>query len=206
MSVQPEPFSVGSPNVLERSTFGAVLRRVENQTEVHCQFHRCLDHTIVLTINGHTDTNCRAPWVTLLDLMRERMHLSGAKKGLRSGTMRKPCTVSSTASHHSCCVGGSGDGAEIHHAGRARKTQASFHPCRQLHRARTTSNVAIARRGKFARGWTAATKHTPAQARDSRNRERQHSAGCGATPTSQTPSRKFLRRSRKQRVRNEPLD
>ena len=47
---------------------------------------------ITLTVNGHSQRLDVEPWTTLLDLLRERLHLSGAKKGCDHGQCGA-CTV-----------------------------------------------------------------------------------------------------------------
>ncbi|EYF04699.1 (2Fe-2S)-binding protein [Chondromyces apiculatus] len=49
-------------------------------------------HTITLTINGAKKQVEVAPWTTLLDLLRESLHLTGAKKGCDHGQCGA-CTV-----------------------------------------------------------------------------------------------------------------
>ena len=41
-----------------------------------------------LTINGEAHALELEPWVTLLDLLRERLHLTGSKKGCDHGQRR----------------------------------------------------------------------------------------------------------------------
>ena len=47
---------------------------------------------VTLTINGAPHTRTVAPWVTLLDLLREDLHLTGSKKGCDHGQCGA-CTV-----------------------------------------------------------------------------------------------------------------
>jgi len=49
-------------------------------------------HRIELTINGQPHTIEVEPWVTLLDLLRDRLHLTGTKKGCDHGQCGA-CTV-----------------------------------------------------------------------------------------------------------------
>jgi len=48
--------------------------------------------TCNLTVNGHSHSVLIEPWVTLLDLLRERLHLTGSKKGCDHGQCGA-CTV-----------------------------------------------------------------------------------------------------------------
>src|SRR5262245_1151710 len=48
--------------------------------------------TVTLTINGETRKLAVAPWTTLLDLLRERLDLTGTKKGCDHGQCGA-CTV-----------------------------------------------------------------------------------------------------------------
>ena len=48
--------------------------------------------SITLTINGDTHHLAVEPWTTLLDLLRERLHLTGSKKGCDHGQCGA-CTV-----------------------------------------------------------------------------------------------------------------
>ena len=49
-------------------------------------------HKIVLTLNGSRREIAAAPWTTLLDLLREDLHLTGTKKGCDHGQCGA-CTV-----------------------------------------------------------------------------------------------------------------
>jgi xanthine dehydrogenase YagT iron-sulfur-binding subunit len=49
-------------------------------------------HKIVLTLNGSRHEMAVAPWTTLLDLLREELHLTGTKKGCDHGQCGA-CTV-----------------------------------------------------------------------------------------------------------------
>ena len=49
-------------------------------------------HKIVLTLNGSRREVAAAPWTTLLDLLREDLHLTGTKKGCDHGQCGA-CTV-----------------------------------------------------------------------------------------------------------------
>lgn len=49
-------------------------------------------HPIELTVNGRSHTVDVEPWVSLLDLLRDRLHLTGTKKGCDHGQCGA-CTV-----------------------------------------------------------------------------------------------------------------
>jgi xanthine dehydrogenase YagT iron-sulfur-binding subunit len=49
-------------------------------------------HKIVLTLNGSRREIAAAPWTTLLDLLREELHLTGTKKGCDHGQCGA-CTI-----------------------------------------------------------------------------------------------------------------
>jgi xanthine dehydrogenase YagT iron-sulfur-binding subunit len=70
--------------------------------------------TIKLTINGVTQTLDVQPWVTLLDLLRERLDLTGTKKGCDHGQCGA-CTVIVDGKRINSCLSlaVSKDGAEI---------------------------------------------------------------------------------------------
>lgn len=67
-----------------------------------------------LTINGLRHRFTGEPWVTLLDLLRERLHLTGAKKGCDHGQCGA-CTVLVNGRRTNSCLklAVSLDGAEI---------------------------------------------------------------------------------------------
>ena len=83
---------------------------------------------ITLTINGETREIAVAPWTTLLDLLRERLDLTGTKKGCDHGQCGA-CTVLVNGTRMNSCLvlAVMKDGAEIttveglagiaHHAG-----------------------------------------------------------------------------------------
>jgi xanthine dehydrogenase YagT iron-sulfur-binding subunit len=88
---------------------------LENQTEVPLSNSTAaLTIPIVLTINGTRHELSLPPWVTLLDLLRERLHLSGAKKGCDQGQCGA-CTVLIDGHRINSCLvlAVSRDGAEI---------------------------------------------------------------------------------------------
>ena len=70
--------------------------------------------TIKLTINGVSQTLDVQPWVTLLDLLRERLDLTGTKKGCDHGQCGA-CTVIVDGKRINSCLSlaVSKDGAEI---------------------------------------------------------------------------------------------
>jgi xanthine dehydrogenase YagT iron-sulfur-binding subunit len=69
---------------------------------------------MTLTVNGIRHQLSLAPWVTLLDLLRERLHLSGTKKGCDHGQCGA-CTVLIDGQRINSCLilAVSRDGAEI---------------------------------------------------------------------------------------------
>ena len=69
---------------------------------------------LTLTINGKTKQHQVAPWVTLLDLLREQEHLTGTKKGCDHGQCGA-CTVLIDGKRINSCLvlAVSRDGAEI---------------------------------------------------------------------------------------------
>lgn len=69
---------------------------------------------IVLTINGTSHQLSLAPWVTLLDLLRERLELTGTKKGCDHGQCGA-CTVLIDGQRVNSCLvlAVSRDGADI---------------------------------------------------------------------------------------------
>ena len=71
-------------------------------------------HTVRLTINGQPHVLKLDPWVTLLDLLRERLDLSGTKKGCDHGQCGA-CTVLIDGKRINSCLvlAISRDGAEI---------------------------------------------------------------------------------------------
>jgi len=69
---------------------------------------------VVLTINGTRHELSLAPWITLLDLLRERLDLTGTKKGCDQGQCGA-CTVLIDGQRVNSCLilAVSRDGAEI---------------------------------------------------------------------------------------------
>ncbi len=69
---------------------------------------------LTLTINGKQKQVCVAPWVTLLDLLREQENLTGTKKGCDHGQCGA-CTVLIEGKRINSCLvlAVSRDGAEI---------------------------------------------------------------------------------------------
>lgn len=69
---------------------------------------------VVMTINGTRHELSIAPWVTLLDLLRERLQLTGSKKGCDQGQCGA-CTVLIDGQRINSCLvlAVSRDGAEI---------------------------------------------------------------------------------------------
>jgi xanthine dehydrogenase YagT iron-sulfur-binding subunit len=71
-------------------------------------------HRIALRINGEEKTFDVAPWTTLLDLLRERLDLTGTKKGCDHGQCGA-CTVLVDGKRINCCLtlAVMKDGAEV---------------------------------------------------------------------------------------------
>ncbi len=71
-------------------------------------------HKIVLTLNGSRREIAVAPWTTLLDLLREDMHLTGTKKGCDHGQCGA-CTVLVDGKRINACLtlAAMKDGCEI---------------------------------------------------------------------------------------------
>jgi len=61
------------------------------------------DHTIGLTINGQPKQLSVSPWTTLLDLLREDLHLTGTKKGCDHGQCGA-CTVILDGKRMNACL------------------------------------------------------------------------------------------------------
>jgi len=61
------------------------------------------DHTISLTINGQPKQLSVSPWTTLLDLLREDLHLTGTKKGCDHGQCGA-CTVILDGKRMNACL------------------------------------------------------------------------------------------------------
>ena len=60
-------------------------------------------HSITLTINGHERQLQVTPWTTLLDLLRETLHLTGTKKGCDHGQCGA-CTVIVDGARINACL------------------------------------------------------------------------------------------------------
>ena len=59
--------------------------------------------SVTLTVNGEARTVHIEPWVTLLDLLRERLHLTGSKKGCDHGQCGA-CTVLVDGQRMNACL------------------------------------------------------------------------------------------------------
>ena len=107
---------------------------------------------VTLTINGTEHRLELAPWVTLLDLLRERLDLTGTKKGCDHGQCGA-CTVLIDGKRINSCLvaGGGARRREDHHdrgSGRRRKTRTR---CSRRSWTMTRFSAAIARRARSAR-------------------------------------------------------
>jgi xanthine dehydrogenase YagT iron-sulfur-binding subunit len=60
-------------------------------------------HDIRITINGAEHARSVAPWTTLLDLLREDLHLTGSKKGCDHGQCGS-CTVLVNGERKNACL------------------------------------------------------------------------------------------------------
>ncbi len=60
-------------------------------------------HTVNLTVNGTESTLQLAPWTSLLDALREYMHLTGTKKGCDHGQCGA-CTVLVNGKRINACL------------------------------------------------------------------------------------------------------
>ncbi len=60
-------------------------------------------HTVTLTVNGTETTLQLAPWTSLLDALREYMHLTGTKKGCDHGQCGA-CTVLVNGKRINACL------------------------------------------------------------------------------------------------------
>ena len=60
-------------------------------------------HAIRLTVNGAEHARSVAPWTTLLDLLREDLHLTGSKKGCDHGQCGS-CTVLVDGERKNACL------------------------------------------------------------------------------------------------------
>ncbi|HEY0207215.1 MAG TPA: (2Fe-2S)-binding protein [Acetobacteraceae bacterium] len=60
-------------------------------------------HDIRITINGTEHSRSVAPWTTLLDLLREDLHLTGSKKGCDHGQCGS-CTVLVNGERKNACL------------------------------------------------------------------------------------------------------
>ena len=76
--------------LLTMNTLGA--RVSTNPTRFSTDDAPAASHRISLTINGHRHAVDVQPWVSLLDLLRDRLHLTGTKKGCDHGQCGA-CTV-----------------------------------------------------------------------------------------------------------------
>jgi xanthine dehydrogenase YagT iron-sulfur-binding subunit len=62
-----------------------------------------MPESIALTVNGHRHELSCEPWVTLLDLLRERLDLTGSKKGCDHGQCGA-CTVLVDGRRKNACL------------------------------------------------------------------------------------------------------
>jgi aerobic-type carbon monoxide dehydrogenase small subunit (CoxS/CutS family) len=106
---------------------------------------------ITLEVNGTVHQLEVEPWVTLLDLLRERLKLTGSKKGCDHGQCGA-CTVLVDGQRINSCSGlaVSRDGAELHHSKGLAKT-ASCIRCRRLLSSAMLFSAATAHLARSAR-------------------------------------------------------
>ena len=109
---------------------------------------------INLTVNGRDLQLEVAPWTTLLDLLRDRLDLTGTKKGCDHGQCGA-CTVLIDGKRMNSCLAlaVTKDGAEHHHhRGPGQQRQACIRS-RTRSSSTTPSSAATARPGRSARRW-----------------------------------------------------
>jgi xanthine dehydrogenase YagT iron-sulfur-binding subunit len=144
---------------------------LENQTEVPLSNSTAaLTIPIVLTINGTRHELSLPPWVTLLDLLRERLHLSGAKKGCDQGQCGA-CTVLIDGHRINSCLvlAVSRDGAEITTI-EGLANAGELHPLQAAFIEHDAFQCGYCTPVKFARRLDCCTKHTPAPGKRFANR------------------------------------
>ena len=109
------------------------------------------EHVITLHINGESRTVTADIRSTLLDLLRERLHLTGTKKGCDHG-LCGACTVSVDGERVVSCLtlAASIDGCEVLTI-EGIGTEAELDPCRRRSSSTTDSSAATARRGRSRR-------------------------------------------------------
>ena len=73
------------------------------QTTIETRTPDIADQVISLTINGQTRQLSVSPWTTLLDLLREDLHLTGTKKGCDHGQCGA-CTVILDGKRMNACL------------------------------------------------------------------------------------------------------
>jgi xanthine dehydrogenase YagT iron-sulfur-binding subunit len=91
-----EPQAIASSTAKSAATMGESLHAIETIDGLKPETPPHGDHesavAIRLTVNGKLHTLTVDPWVTLLDLLRERLALTGTKKGCNQGQCGA-CTV-----------------------------------------------------------------------------------------------------------------
>ncbi len=155
---------------------------------------------ITLTINGQRRELQVAPWTTLLDLLRERLDLTGTKKGCDHGQCGA-CTVLVNGTRVNSCLtlAVMKDGAEItdgRGARRPRRPGGQQRPSPDpggVHRARRLPVRLLHAGPALLVGRPDERGPRPHTGRDPRGDERQHLAAAAPTPTSSTPSRTSCR-------------
>jgi xanthine dehydrogenase YagT iron-sulfur-binding subunit len=138
---------------------------------------------VTLTIHGRRTTSELAPWVTLLDLLRDRLDLTGTKKGCDHGQCGA-CTVLINGRRINSCLtlAVMHNGAEIVTVEGLGGPDAALHPLQQAFIDHDAFQCGYCTPGQLCSAAGLLREHRPVNASEIRERMSGNLCRCGAYP------------------------